>query len=144
MLVFALCFIVVGLAFKFGAVPFHMWMPDVYDGAPTPVTLFIGSAPKIAAFAMAMRVLVEGLGGLQSPTGSRCWPSWPCSRSRIGNVIAIAQTNIKRMLAYSTISHVGFLLLGLLAGTPEGYAAALFYTITYALMRSAASAWSSC
>jgi NADH-quinone oxidoreductase subunit N len=132
-LVFALCFIVVGLAFKFGAVPFHMWVPDVYHGAPTPVTLFIGSAPKIAAFAMAMRLLTEALGGL--------FASWQGMLTIlavlslvIGNVIAIAQTNIKRMLAYSTIAHVGFLLLGLLAGTTEGYSAAMFYAITYALM----------
>jgi NADH-quinone oxidoreductase subunit N len=133
LLVFALCFIVTGLAFKFGAVPFHMWVPDVYHGAPTPVTLFIGSAPKIAAFAMAMRLLTEALGGLLA--------SWQDMLTIlavlslvIGNVIAIAQTNIKRMLAYSTISHVGFLLLGLLAGTSEGYSAAMFYAITYALM----------
>jgi NADH-quinone oxidoreductase subunit N len=131
-LVFALCFIVVGLAFKFGAVPFHMWIPDVYDGAPTPVTLFIGSAPKIAAFAMAMRVLVEALGGL-SADWQQMLAILAVLSLAIGNVIAIAQTNIKRMLAYSTISHVGFLLLGLLAGTPEGYSAALFYAITYAL-----------
>jgi NADH-quinone oxidoreductase subunit N len=133
LLVFALCFIVAGLAFKFGAVPFQMWVPDVYQGAPTPVTLFIGSAPKIAAFAMAMRLLTEALGGLLA--------SWQDMLTIlavlslvIGNVIAIAQTNIKRMLAYSTISHVGFLLLGLLAGTSEGYSAAMFYAITYALM----------
>jgi NADH-quinone oxidoreductase subunit N len=131
-MVFALCFIVVGLAFKFGAVPFHMWIPDVYDGAPTPVTLFIGSAPKIAAFAMAMRVLVEALGGL-TPDWQQMLAILAVLSLAIGNVIAIAQTNIKRMLAYSTISHVGFLLLGLLAGTPEGYSAALFYAITYAL-----------
>jgi NADH-quinone oxidoreductase subunit N len=131
-LVFALCFIVVGLAFKFGAVPFHMWIPDVYDGAPTPVTLFIGSAPKIAAFAMAMRVLVEALGGL-TPDWQQMLAILAVLSLAVGNVIAIAQTNIKRMLAYSTISHVGFLLLGLLAGTPEGYSAALFYAITYAL-----------
>jgi NADH-quinone oxidoreductase subunit N len=131
-LVFALCFIVVGLAFKFGAVPFHMWIPDVYDGAPTPVTLFIGSAPKIAAFAMTMRVLVEALGGL-GPDWQQMLAILAVLSLAVGNVIAIAQTNIKRMLAYSTISHVGFLLLGLLAGTPEGYSAALFYAITYAL-----------
>jgi NADH-quinone oxidoreductase subunit N len=124
---------VVGLAFKFGAVPFHMWVPDVYHGAPTPVTLFIGSAPKIAAFAMAMRLLTEALGGL-----SASWQDMLTILAVlsliIGNVIAIAQTNIKRMLAYSTIAHVGFLLLGLLAGTTEGYSAAMFYAITYALM----------
>jgi NADH-quinone oxidoreductase subunit N len=132
-LIFGLCFIVVGLAFKFGAVPFHMWVPDVYDGAPTAVTLFIGSAPKIAAFAMAMRLLVESMGSL-----SVDWQAMLVILSvlslALGNVIAIAQTSIKRMLAYSTISHVGFLLLGLLAGTAEGYSAAMFYAITYALM----------
>ena len=132
-LIFGLCFIVVGLAFKFGAVPFHMWVPDVYDGAPTAVTLFIGSAPKIAAFAMAMRLLVDSMGSL-----SVDWQGMLIIMSvlslALGNVIAIAQTNIKRMLAYSTISHVGFLLLGLLAGTTEGYSASMFYAITYALM----------
>jgi len=132
-LVFGLCFIVVGLAFKFGAVPFHMWVPDVYHGAPTAVTLFIGSAPKIAAFAMAMRLLTEALGGL-----SVDWQGMLAILSvlslAIGNVIAIAQTNMKRMLAYSTISHVGFLLLGILSGTAQGYSAAMFYAITYALM----------
>ena len=132
-LIFGLCFIVVGLAFKFGAVPFHMWVPDVYDGAPTAVTLFIGSAPKIAAFAMAMRLLVDSLGSL-----SVDWQGMLIIMSvlslALGNVVAIAQTNIKRMLAYSTISHIGFLLLGLLAGTTEGYSASMFYAITYALM----------
>ncbi len=132
-LIFALCFIVVGLAFKLGAVPFHMWVPDVYHGAPTPVTLFIGSAPKIAAFAIVMRVLVDGLGGLVADWQGMLVILAVLSLA-VGNVIAIAQTNLKRMLAYSTISHVGFLLLGILAGTPDGYAAAMFYTITYALM----------
>jgi len=131
--IFALCFIVVGLAFKFGAVPFHMWIPDVYQGAPTPVTLFIGSAPKIAAFAMAMRLLTEALGGL-SASWQEMLTILAVLSLVIGNVIAIAQTNIKRMLAYSTISHVGFLILGLLAGTTAGYSAAMFYAITYALM----------
>ncbi len=132
LLVFALCFVVTGLAFKFGAVPFHMWVPDVYHGAPTPVTLFIGSAPKIAAFAMAMRLLTEALGGLFADWQDMLIILAVLSLV-IGNVIAIAQTNIKRMLAYSAISHVGFLLLGLLAGTTEGYSAAMFYAITYAL-----------
>ena len=132
-LIFGLCFMVVGLAFKFGAVPFHMWVPDVYHGAPTAVTLFIGSAPKIAAFAMTMRLLVEALGGLSGD-----WQGMLVILSvlslALGNVIAIAQTNLKRMLAYSTISHVGFLLLGILAATQAGYSAAMFYAITYALM----------
>ncbi len=129
---FALSFIIVGLAFKLGAVPFHMWIPDVYHGAPTPVTLFIGSAPKIAAFAIFMRLLIEGLGTLHSDWQQMLVILAALSLA-VGNVIAIAQTNIKRMLAYSTISHVGFLLLGFLAGTPEGYSAAMFYTLTYAI-----------
>jgi NADH-quinone oxidoreductase subunit N len=136
-LVFSVTFLVVGLAFKLGAVPFHMWVPDVYHGAPTPVTLFIGSAPKIAAFAMVMRVLVESVGALQAEWQGMLVILAVLSLA-IGNVVAIAQTNLKRMLAYSTISHVGFLLLGILAGTSEGYAASLFYIITYALMAAGA------
>jgi NADH-quinone oxidoreductase subunit N len=132
-LVFALCFVVVGLAFKLGAVPFHMWIPDVYHGAPTPVTLFIGSAPKIAAFAMVMRMLADSLGALHTDWQAMLVVLAVLSMA-IGNVIAIAQSNIKRMLAYSTISHVGFLILGILAGTPQGYSAAMFYIITYAMM----------
>lgn len=136
-LVFGLVFLVVGLAFKLGAVPFHMWLPDVYQGAPTSVTLYIGSAPKLAAFALVMRVLVDGLGSLQGD-----WQQMLVILSvlsmAVGNLIAIAQTNIKRMLAYSTISHVGFLLLGILSGTPEGYAAAMFYAIIYVLMATGA------
>jgi len=132
-LIFGLCFIVVGLAFKFGAVPFHMWVPDVYDGAPTAVTLFIGSAPKIAAFAMTMRLLVESLGSLSVDWQAMLIILAVLSLA-LGNVIAIAQTSMKRMLAYSTISHVGFLLLGILADTGAGYSAAMFYAITYALM----------
>ena len=132
-LIFALCFIVVGLAFKFGAVPFHMWIPDVYHGAPTAVTLFIGSAPKIAAFAMAMRLLAESMGSLMLDWQGMLAILAVLSLA-LGNVVAIAQTNLKRMLAYSTISHVGFLVLGILAGTAEGYSASMFYAITYALM----------
>ncbi|MCU7936309.1 MAG: NADH-quinone oxidoreductase subunit NuoN [Candidatus Thiodiazotropha sp. (ex Dulcina madagascariensis)] len=135
-MVFGIVFLVIGLAFKLGAVPFHMWVPDVYHGAPTPVTLFLGSAPKIAAFALAMRLLVDGLADLHGG-----WEGWQgmliilaILSMAIGNLIAIAQTNIKRMLAYSTISHVGFILLGILAGTKEGYTAAMFYTLVYALM----------
>ncbi len=136
-LVFGLAFIIVGLAFKLGAVPFHMWVPDVYQGAPTPVTLYVGSAPKIAAFAMFMRLLVDGLEGLHAD-----WQQMLIILSvlsmAIGNIVAIAQTNIKRMLAYSTIAHVGFILLGILAGTAEGYAAAMFYTLVYALTAACA------
>ncbi len=135
--VFATVFIVVGLAFKLGAVPFHMWVPDVYQGAPTPVTLYLGSAPKIAAFAMIMRLLAESVGALQSEWQGMLVLLAVLSLG-IGNVVAIAQTNLKRMLAYSTISHVGFLLLGILAGTPAGYSAAMFYIITYALMAAGA------
>ena len=135
--VFALVFIVVGVAFKLGAVPFHMWVPDVYQGAPTAVTLFIASAPKIAAFAMMIRLLVDGLSGLQSH-----WQDMLIILSvlslAVGNLFAIAQTNIKRMLAYSTISHMGFLMLGVLTGSSDGYAAAMFYTISYTLMSLAA------
>lgn len=132
-LVFGLVFLVVGLSFKLGAVPFHMWLPDVYQGAPTSVTLFIGSAPKLAAFALLMRILVEGLGALQGDWQQMLIILAALSMAT-GNLIAIAQTNIKRMLAYSTISHIGFMLLGILAGTPDGYAAAMFYTIVYVLM----------
>lgn len=129
---FGLTFIIVGIAFKLGAVPFHMWLPDVYDGAPTSVTLYIATAPKIAAFAMVIRLLVDGLESLHAD-----WQQMLAILAAlsvvVGNLIAIAQTNIKRMLAYSTISHVGFLLLGIVAGTAEGYSAAMFYAITYAL-----------
>ena len=132
-LIFGLAFIIVGIAFKFGAVPFHMWVPDVYHGAPTPVTLFIGSAPKIASFVLAIRVLAEGLDAMVSS-----WQDMLIALAvlslLIGNVVAIAQTNLKRMLAYSTISHVGFILLGILAGTNAGYRAAMFYTLSYVIM----------
>lgn len=132
-LVFGLVFVIVGLAFKLGAVPFHMWIPDVYHGAPTAVTLYIGTAPKVAAFAMVMRLLVEGLGALHADWQDMLVILAVLSMV-VGNLIAIAQSNIKRMLAYSTISHVGFILLGILAGTQQGYASAMFYTIVYALM----------
>ncbi|RPI44898.1 MAG: NADH-quinone oxidoreductase subunit NuoN [Betaproteobacteria bacterium] len=136
-LLLGIAFIVVGVAFKFGAVPFHMWLPDVYHGAPTPVTLFVGSAPKIASFALAMRVLAEGLGGALDAWQDMLVVLAALSMA-VGNVVAIAQTNIKRMLAYSTISHVGFILLGVLAGSAAGYRAAMFYTLTYVIMTTAA------
>ncbi len=132
-LVFGLVFVVIGLAFKLGAVPFHMWIPDVYHGAPTAVTLFLGSTPKIAAFALAMRLLVDGMNPLQADWQGMLVIMAVLSMA-LGNVIAIAQSNIKRMLAYSTISHVGFILLGILAGTSKGYTASMFYTLVYALM----------
>jgi NADH-quinone oxidoreductase subunit N len=132
-LLFGLAFVIVGVAFKFGAVPFHMWVPDVYQGAPTPVTLFLSSAPKLASFALAFRLLAEGLGGLHSGWQDMLVVLSVLSMA-LGNVVAIAQSNLKRMLAYSTISHVGFILLGILAGTSEGYQSALYYTITYVVM----------
>ncbi|MEN1940672.1 NADH-quinone oxidoreductase subunit NuoN [Luteimonas sp. MJ174] len=129
-------FLVVGVCFKFGAAPFHMWLPDAYHGAPTPMTLFIGSAPKLAVFGMAYRLLESGLGPLQDQ-----WQVMLALLAAlslvVGNVFAIAQTNLKRMLAYSTVSHVGFLLLGLAGGGAEGYAAAMFYAISYAIMATA-------
>ena len=123
----------VGLAFKLGAVPFHMWIPDVYHGAPTAVTTFIASAPKIAGFAIAIRLLVEGMGPLHADWQDMLVILAILSMA-LGNIVAIAQSNLKRMLAYSTISHVGFILLGLSAGNVDGYSAAMFYTLTYALM----------
>ena len=132
-MVLGLVFVVVGVAFKLGAVPFHMWVPDVYEGAPTPVTLFIATAPKIAAFGMLMRALVDGLGAL-SDDWSQMLAILAVLSLAAGNVIAIAQTNIKRMLAYSAIAHVGFVFVGMVSGSPAGYAASMFYVLTYALM----------
>ncbi len=132
-LVFGLVFVVSGLAFKLGTAPFHMWVPDIYQGAPTSVTMYLGAAPKIAAFAMAMRMLVGGLEGLHADWSMMLMVLAVASFA-VGNIIAIAQTNIKRMLAYSTISHMGFVVLGLLSASPEGYSSAMFYAITYSLM----------
>ena len=132
-MVLGLVFVVVGVAFKLGAVPFHMWVPDVYEGAPTPVTLFIATAPKIAAFGMLMRALVDGLGGLVADW-SQMLAVLAVLSMAAGNVIAIAQTNIKRMLAYSAIAHVGFVFVGMASGTSAGYSASMFYVLTYALM----------
>jgi NADH-quinone oxidoreductase subunit N len=136
-LVFGLAFLVVGIGFKFGAVPFHMWVPDVYQGAPMPVVAFLGSVPKMAAFALAMRLLVDGLGPLHHDWQGMLVILAVLSMG-LGNLVAIAQTNIKRMLAYSTISHVGFLFLGVLAGTAHGYSVAMFYAVVYALMAAGA------
>ena len=132
LLVFGLVFVVSGIAFKLGVVPYHMWVPDVYHGAPTPMTLLIGTAPKLAAFAFTLRVLAGALKGLEFD-----WQGMLivlCLLSMVlGNLIAIAQTNIKRMLAYSTIANMGFMLLGFLAADLNGYSAALFYTVAYVL-----------
>ena len=136
-LIFALVFIVIGIAFKLGAVPFHMWVPDVYQGAPTAVTLFIATAPKFAAFVMAYRLLNEGLQDLHVDWQQMLMILAVLSLV-LGNVIAIAQSSIKRMLAYSTISHIGFILLGFLSGEDLGYASALFYTLIYVLMAAGA------
>lgn len=137
LLAFGLVFLVVGVAFKLSAAPFHMWLPDVYQGAPTAVTVFIGSGSKLAAFGMAYRLLEGAMGGLQGQWTLMLAVLAVLSLA-VGNLFAIAQTNLKRMLAYSTISHVGFLLLGFVNGTASGYAAAMFYAIGYALMSTVA------
>ncbi|HEY9193858.1 MAG TPA: NADH-quinone oxidoreductase subunit NuoN [Methyloversatilis sp.] len=145
---FGLVFLVAGLAFKIGAVPFHMWIPDVYHGAPTAITLLIGSAPKLAGFAMAIRLLVDGLPALAGEWQQMLMLLAVLSIA-LGNIVAIAQTNMKRMLAYSTISHMGFMLLGLVSGVIElrasgdihlsyAFGSAMFYTIAYVLMSAAA------
>ncbi len=136
MLLTGVVFLVAGLAFKLGAAPFHMWLPDVYQGAPTPVTLFISAGPKLAAFGIAFRMLEQGLGPM-AEQWQLLLAGLAAASLIIGNLIAIAQTNLKRMLAYSTVSHVGFLLLGLAGGDERGYAAALFYGISYAIMSAA-------
>lgn len=132
-LVLGLVFAVAGIAFKLGAAPFHMWVPDVYEGARTPVVMLVGTAPKLAAFAMAVRLLADGLGGLHE-----AWQDMVVVLAvlsiGLGNVVAIAQANLKRMLAYSTIAHMGFLFLGVVPGAGEGYAAAMFYVLVYAVM----------
>jgi NADH-quinone oxidoreductase subunit N len=140
-LIFGLVFLVAGLAFKVGVVPFHMWIPDVYHGAPNAMTIFVGSAPKIAAFGMTMRLLVDGLLALAIDWQQMLMILAVLSLA-LGNLAAIAQTNIKRMLAYSTISHMGFMLLALLSGVinrnllsaGEAYGAAMFYVVAYVLM----------
>ena len=132
LLVFGLVFVVSGIAFKLGVVPYHMWVPDVYHGAPTPITLLIGTAPKLAAFAFTLRVLAGALKGFEFD-----WQGMLVVLSLLsmvlGNLIAIAQVNLKRMLAYSTIANMGFMLMGFLAADLNGYSAALFYTVAYVL-----------
>ena len=132
-LVVGLVFIVAGISFKLSAAPFHMWAPDVYEGAPTAVVLFIGSAPKFAAFGFVMRLLVEGMGAMVAD-----WQGMliilAVMSMMIGNLAAIAQTNIKRMLAYSTISHMGFMLLGIIGADENGYSSSMFYVLVYVLM----------
>ena len=131
--VLGVTFIVVAVAFKLGAVPFHMWLPDVYEGAPTSVTLFISTVPKIGYFALTLRLLAQGLAGTEAE-----WTEMLAALAVltliVGNVVAIVQTNLKRMLAYSAIANVGFILLGFVAGTADGYSAALYYTLQYVLV----------
>jgi len=131
--VLGLAFIVVAVAFKLGAVPFHMWLPDVYEGAPTSVTLFIGTVPKIAYFALTLRLLAQGLAGTTAEW-TQMLAALAVLTLVVGNVVALVQTNLKRLLAYSTIANIGFILLGFVAGTPDGYAAALYYTLVYVLV----------
>ncbi|CAC9517440.1 NADH-ubiquinone oxidoreductase chain N (EC 1.6.5.3) [uncultured Gammaproteobacteria bacterium] len=134
---FGLVFLVIGIAFKLGAVPFHMWVPDVYQGSPTSVTLFISTVPKIAAVAMLVRLLVDGLGSMQS-YWSDLFMVLAILSIAIGSIVALMQTNIKRMLAYSTISHVGYVLLGFVTGVITGYSSAVFYILAYVLISLAA------
>jgi NADH-quinone oxidoreductase subunit N len=136
-LIFGIAFMIVGVGFKLGAVPFHMWLPDVYEGSPTCVTVFIGTASKLAAFALIMRLLPEALAGAQTDWSQMLVVISVLSMA-VGSIVAIAQTNIKRMLAYSTISHIGYTLLGVLAGTAQGYQAAMFYIISYVLVAAGA------
>ncbi len=131
--ILGLTFIVVAVAFKLGAVPFHMWLPDVYEGAPTSVTLFIGTAPKIAYFALTLRLLAQGLAGTEAQW-TQMLAALAVLTLVVGNVVALVQTNLKRLLAYSTIANVGFIVLGFVAGTPDGYAAAMYYTLVYVLV----------
>jgi NADH-quinone oxidoreductase subunit N len=136
---FGIAFMLVGIAFKFGAVPFHMWLPDVYHGARTPVTLYLAAGPKLAALALIVRILGEGLADLHDAWQGMVMVLAVLSLV-IGNVVAIAQSNIKRMLGYSTIAHVGFILAAFFCGTREGYGAALYYAITYVIMAAGAFA----
>lgn len=132
-LILGLVFIVSGLAFKLGAVPFQMWVPDVYEGSPTAVTMLISSVPKLAAFALVIRLLVQGLPALVV-NWQQMLMIMAVLSIVIGNITAIAQTNLKRMLAYSTISHVGFILYGLMSASMNGFVFAMFYTVSYVLM----------
>lgn len=130
-------FMLAGVAFKFGGAPFHMWLPDVYTGAPTAITLFVGSAPKLASFGMAYRLFEVGAGGLDD-RWRVLFAVVAVASLAIGNLAAMVQDNFKRMLAYSTVSHVGFLFIGIAGGGAQGFAAAMFYSISYALMAAAA------
>ena len=134
---FGLVFLLIGVAFKLGAVPFHMWVPDVYQGSPTSVTMFLSTVPKIAAIALLIRLLIDGLGDLQHYWADLFMILAVLSIA-VGSLVALTQSNIKRMLAYSTISHIGFVLLGFVTGVVDGYGAAVFYVLAYILMSLAA------
>jgi len=134
---FGLVFLVIGVAFKLGAIPFHMWVPDVYQGSPTSVTMFLSTVPKIAAIALLIRLLIDGLGDLQHYWADLFMILAVLSIA-VGSLVALTQSNIKRMLAYSTISHIGFVLLGFVTGVVDGYGAAVFYVLAYILMSLAA------
>ncbi len=134
---FGLVFLVIGVAFKLGAVPFHMWVPDVYQGSPTSVTMFLSTVPKIAAIALLIRLLIDGLGDLQHYWADLFMILAVLSIA-VGSLVALTQSNIERMLAYSTISHIGFVLLGFVTGVVDGYGAAVFYVLAYILMSLAA------
>jgi NADH-quinone oxidoreductase subunit N len=133
LLLFGLVFILTGVAFKFGAAPFHLWVPDVYTGAPTAITLFLSAAPKIAALGMAYRLLVDAMPVLQ-PQWEQIFIVVAIASMALGNFAAIVQSNLKRMLAYSSIAHMGYMTLGFLTGNVAGYSSALFYMLAYTLM----------
>ncbi len=130
---FGLVFIVIGLAFKFGAVPFHMWLPDIYHGSPSSITAFIASVPKVAAFGMTIRILNDAF-SVALENWSHMVLIVALLSVAMGNVIAVSQNNLKRLLAYSAIAHIGYFLLGLVPGTQESYSASMYYIIVYALM----------
>jgi NADH-quinone oxidoreductase subunit N len=138
-LVLAVILVVAGMGFKIAAVPFHMWAPDVYEGAPTPITAFLSVGSKAASFAMLLRIFIEGL-----PSMADDWKvlfyALAIVTMTVGNIAALTQTNIKRMLAYSSIAHAGYLLIGIIAGTPRGIAAMMIYLVIYAFMQTGAFA----
>ncbi len=133
LIIFGLIFVIAGSAFKLGAVPFHMWVPDIYDGSPNSVTLFLSVGPKIAAFGLLIRLFVETMPSLHVQW-SEIWIAISVASIILGNVAAIVQTNLKRMIGYSSIAHMGYMLLGLVCATPRGYSAAMFYMLSYSIM----------
>ncbi|MGX5174996.1 NADH-quinone oxidoreductase subunit NuoN [Aliikangiella sp. IMCC44653] len=130
---FGIVFIVIGIAFKFGAVPFHMWLPDIYHGSPSSITAYIASVPKIAAFGISVRIFMEAFAGA-TPDWSSLLLILAIGSIIVGNLVAVVQENLKRLLAYSAIAHIGYFLLGLVPATPASFSASMFYIIVYALM----------